>query len=141
MALKTTIAAVLAALTMTLFAGSAAEAKTKVVINFGNVGWGVHSCWGRNRHCGWHPRHNYYHHTPRFHGKTVVYLGGNGGHAKKHRVSCTKASNIVDRRGYNDVRIGDCRGDVYTFNARKNGKYHRVRVNAHNGNIIGSSRY
>ena len=72
----------------------------------------------------------------------MVYLGGNGGnggYAKSHRVSCAKASGIVGRHGYGAVRINDCRGDVYTFNARKNGKFHRVRVNAHNGNIIGSN--
>ena len=139
MALKTTIAAGLAAITMTLFAGSAAEAKTRVVIGIGNFGWGVQSCWGRQRHCGWHPRQNYYHYTPRHHGKTVVYLGGNGGHAKGNRVSCAKASALVVRKGYNGVRINDCRGGVYTFNARKNGKFHRVRVNAYNGHIIRSN--
>lgn len=136
MALKTTIAAALAALTMTFFAVPAADAGTKVVIGVGNFGWGVHSCWGWPRRCGWHPRHNYYHYTPRFHGKTVVHLGGNGGHAKNYRVSCAKAGNIVARNGYGAVRINDCRGSVYTFNARKNGKFHRVRVNAWNGHII-----
>ena len=137
MALKTTIAAVLTALTLTLFAVPAAEAKTKVVIGIGNFGWGVQSCWGWPRRCGWHPRQNYYHHTPRYYGKTVIHLGGgNSGYAKSNRVSCARASGIVARNGYNGVRINDCRGSVYTFNARKNGKFHRVRVNARNGNIL-----
>ena len=66
MALKTTIAAGLAAITMALFAGNAAEAKTKVVIGIGTGGWGAHSCWGGwRRNCGWHPRSHYYYHGPR----------------------------------------------------------------------------
>ena len=34
----------------------------------------------------------------------------------------------------------DCRGDVYTFNAKRNGKFYRVKVNAHTGRIIGAGR-
>jgi hypothetical protein len=137
MALKTMIAAAIAALTMAFATIPSADAKTKVVIGIGNFGWGVQSCWGWPRRCGWHPRHNYYHYAPRHHyGKRVVYLGGGGGHAKVNRVSCARASGILARNGYGGVRVNDCRGSVYTFNARKNGKFHRVRVNAHNGHII-----
>ena len=41
MALKTTIAAALAAITLSLFAGAPAEAKTKVYLGVGGAGWGV----------------------------------------------------------------------------------------------------
>lgn len=149
MALRTKIAAVLAAITLGLFAGSAAEAKTRVVIGVGNVGWGVHSCWGGwRRHCGWKGRNHYYRHGYR--NKIVVHAGGFGrshgyGHGYVHArrgkgMSCGRAAGIVDRNGYSAVRINDCRGDVYSFNARKHGKFYRVRVNSHTGRIVGSGR-
>jgi hypothetical protein len=135
MALKTTIAAGLAAITMALFAGNAAEAKTRVVIGIGTGGWGAHSCWGWHRRCGWHPRAGYYYHTP---GRVVIYSNVHNGGRKA--LSCASARRVVDRGGYNGVKTNDCRGDVYTFNARKNGKLYRVKVNARTGNIIGSGR-
>ena len=141
MALKTTIAAGFATIIMSLFAGSSAEAGTKVVIGFGNFGWGVQSCWGWPRRCGWRPHHRNFVYVPRHHNKFVVYSGGNGGKGHARGISCAAAGKVVSRNGYASVRTNDCRGDVFTFNARKNGKFHRVRVNAHNGHIIGSYRY
>ena len=145
MALKTTIAAGFAAIMMSLFAGSPAEAGTKVVIGIGNFGWGVQSCWGGWRYCGRHHRHRNYAYVPRHHNRYVVYYSdgyGGRGYARSHRgISCATAGRIVGRNGYASVRTNDCRGDVFTFNARKNGKFHRVRVNARNGRIIGSNRY
>jgi hypothetical protein len=148
MALKTTIAAALAAVTLGLFAGSAAEAKTRVVIGVGNVGWGAHGCWnGRRHHCGWH-------NGRRYHNRGYVYLGGHyrgphnrvvvytkGGYGSRGGViSCGRAAGIVDRNGFSAVRAKDCRGEVYSFNARKHGKSYRVKVNAYTGRIIGSGR-
>ena len=137
MALKTTIAAALAAITLSLFAGAPAEAKTKVYLGVGGAGWGVHSCWDWPRRCGYHPRARAYprplYYAP---SRPVVIYKDYG----RNRVSCTTARRIVDRNGFNSVRTNECRGDTFTFNGWRNGKLYRVYVNARNGRIIDTRR-
>jgi len=139
MTLKTTIAAGLAASTLSLFAGSAAEARTNVVIGIGTEGWGYgyNSCWGYPRRCGWAPGHYDYRFIapPR---PVVVY---NPSLVVRRNISCAAARNIVDGSSFNGVSARDCSGSVYSFRARKNGYNYRVDVNARNGNIIGTRRY
>ncbi len=131
MALKTTIAAALAALSLSVFAVPAAEANTNVTIGIGTPAYGPGwSCWGWPRRCGY-GRPVYIAPRPVYVAPPVVY----------RNISCAAARNIVDRSGFNNVQPRNCTGQVYSFRATKRGYLYRVDVNARNGNIIGTRRY
>ena len=139
MALKTTLAAGLAALTLLFMPATQAEAKTKVVIGIGTpyVGGGYYygggNCWRGNWRCRAVPRYGYGYAPVR----PLYYNGygyGNG------RMSCATARNVVDRNGYNNVRANECRGDIYSFTASRKGARYIVKVNARNGNIVSRGR-
>lgn len=108
----------LSALTMT----SAAEAKTRVGIYFGvpfydyQVGPG----WRYYDGYGW-------------------YDYGRYGTFNRHRanlMSCGEARRMVDRRGFDRVRVVECNGRTYTFRAlNRNGRPVTVYVNARTGGI------
>jgi hypothetical protein len=140
MALKTTLAAAFAAVTMMLVPMSAAEAKTKVVIGIGGPVYGgigyYHGC-GKNKwRCHNYRRHAYIGITPRI----PVYAGGY--YAPRHagKLSCSAARNMVDHSGFNHVKARDCKGKVYSFSASRKGHRYLVRVNAHTGRIVGTGR-
>jgi hypothetical protein len=140
MALKSTIAAALAAVTMLLLPAGAAEAKTRVVIGIGTPGWGVGYwngpyCGPNHWRCRVAPRYGYYRVVP----PAPVYYYGYAGPVRG-KVSCGLARNIVDGSGYNNVRARDCSGRIYSFTGTRKGLRYVVRVNAYNGRIIGSGR-
>jgi hypothetical protein len=149
MALKSFIAASLVAATMALLPGTApAEAKTKIVIGIGTAGWD-HSCWnGYRYYCGGWPRPRYYYRPP-IHAPYIYesyhydnYYDNDYSYRRpiRARMSCGAARNLVDRSGYSRVNASECRGDVYTFTARRNGKSYLVKVDAFARRIIGTRR-
>jgi len=56
------------------------------------------------------------------------------------RISCRTGRRIVDRSGYNRVRVIECNGDTYTYAAKRGSKHYRVRVDAFDGVIVGRNR-
>ncbi len=56
------------------------------------------------------------------------------------RISCRTGQRIVDRSGFNRVRVIECRGDTYTYRAKRGSKHYRVSVDAYDGVIVGRSR-
>lgn len=137
MALKSTIAAALFALTMVFVPGAPeAEAKTKVVIGIG-TGPYVGHCYNRNgRRCGWHPRPHHFYYVPRH--RPVYYYDYRA--PAVHKMSCRSAARMVDHSGFNKVKARDCSGKIYSFRARKKGHNYIVKVNAYTRRIIGVGR-
>jgi hypothetical protein len=139
MKLKMFFAAFLAALTLSLFAGAPAEAKTRVYVGIGAPVWGPgYHCWGYPRRCGYRPGYRYVAPRPVYIPPRPVVVAPV---VVRGRISCATARNIVDRRGYNAVVARNCSGSVYSFKARRNGLVYRVDVNARNGHIIGTRRF
>jgi len=148
MAIKSIIAASLVAATMALLPGSApAEAKTNIVIGIGTPGWG-NPCWNRYSYCGGWARPRYYY-APRVHAPYLYesyrydgYYYDNRQYRNpiRARMSCGAARNLVDHSGYSRVSTSECRGDVYTFAARRNGKSFLVKVDAFARRIVGTRR-
>ncbi len=56
------------------------------------------------------------------------------------RISCRTGQRIVDRSGFSGVRVIECRGDTYTYRAKRGSKHYRVSVDAYDGVIVGRSR-
>lgn len=56
------------------------------------------------------------------------------------RISCRTGQRIVDRSGFSRVRVIECRGDTYTYRAKRGSKNYRVSVDAYDGVIVGRSR-
>ena len=152
MGLKTIIAAGFAAVTMLLLPVAQAEANTRIVVGigaplfggfYGGGYYGGGYCYNHPYRCGVAPRRYPVYLAPRFNYYVApplpVYY--NRYVAPVGRVSCGGALNIVDRSGFNNVRVGECRGDVYTFTAHRNGNRFVVKVNSFNGRIIGANRY
>lgn len=145
MAFKTLLAAGFAALTLAFAPVPQAEAKTNVHIGIGigTGGW-VDPCWGNSgRRCGWRPRPHYFYYVPR-HRPLYYYDDDRYDYVHRpvrHRLTCHAARNLVDRSGFNSVRTRECRGEVYTFRARKKGHNYVVKVNAYSRRIVAVSRY
>jgi hypothetical protein len=142
MALKSALAAGLVALTMAFVPGAPAEAKTRVHIGIGS-GPFVDYCWTRGgRHCGWRPRPHHFYYVP--HHRPLYFYGYDYRYDHRRpvarKMSCRAAANLVDHSGYNHVRTSECRGEVYTFRARKKGHNYIVKVNAFTHRIIGVGR-
>ena len=51
------------------------------------------------------------------------------------RISCSRARDLVQRRGYRNVDRIECSGATYTFRATRNGDRTRVYVNARTGAV------
>jgi hypothetical protein len=136
MALKTTIAAGFAALSMAFLTG-AAEAKTKVVIGIGTPGW-YHGgyCYNHPYRCRPAPRAVYYnyHVNP---GPVIYY---NNRAPLRGKMSCNRARNLVDDSGFNRVNVRECGGSVYTFTGMRNGNRFVVKVDAFARRIVGVGR-
>lgn len=138
MALKSTIAAGLAAAAFAVMPVSQVEAKTKIVIGIGapDFGYGNSNCSYNPRRCGyWTPRPHYFY-TPRH--RPIYYYGDDV--PVRHKLSCGAARNLVDHSGFNRVRASECRGKVYTFTGSRKGHLYVVKVNSVTGRIIGSNR-
>lgn len=142
MALKTIIAAGLAAATFAFMPVSPAEAKTKIIIGIGTPGYGYgygnNYCYNHPRRCGgWAPRPHYIY-VPRH---RPVYDDYDYDYAPvRHKLSCGAARNLVDRSGFNKVKATECNGKVYTFRASKKGHRYVVKVNSFTGRIVGAGR-
>jgi len=50
-------------------------------------------------------------------------------------VSCTKAGEIVSGYGFSAVQPADCDGQVYAFNATRDGKSFSIKLNAASGEL------
>ncbi len=71
----------------------------------------------------------------------VINPGYHGGYARRDdRISCRTGQRIVDRSGFNRVRVVECRGGTYTYKAKRGGNHYRVSVDAFDGAIVGRSR-
>lgn len=137
MALKTTLAAGLAALTLLFVPMSAAEAKTKVKIGIAIGGWNQ-TCWGAHGYrCGWRHKPNYLYYKHR-HRPAFYYYEDYS--PVRGKMSCSAARHLVDNSGFNGVKTSECKGKVYTFKARKKGHNYVVKVNAVARRIIGVGR-
>ena len=51
------------------------------------------------------------------------------------RSSCYRAHRTVLDHGYKKIRTVDCKGRHYTFHARRDGRWWKVKVRARNGKI------
>ncbi len=51
------------------------------------------------------------------------------------RSSCYRAHRTVRDHGYQKIRTVDCKGRIYTFHARRDGRWWKVKVRARNGRI------
>lgn len=50
-------------------------------------------------------------------------------------LSCSKATKVVSGFGFSDVKSVDCKGQVYAFNAVRDGKKFAIKFNAVNGEL------
>lgn len=50
-------------------------------------------------------------------------------------LSCDKATDIVSGFGFSSVKASDCQGQVYAFNATRDGKSFAIKLNASNGEL------
>ena len=57
-----------------------------------------------------------------------------------YRLSCREVMSMVRDRGYYRVRPRDCRGNNYTFHAKKRGVWFKLRVRSSDGRIFRRSR-
>jgi hypothetical protein len=140
MALKTIIAAGLAAATFAFMPVSPAEAKTKIIIGIGTPGYGYgygnNYCYNHPRRCGgWAPRPHYYLCAAPPSGLRLYDYA-----PVRHKLSCGAARNLVDHSGFNKVKATECNGKVYTFRASKKGHRYVVKVNSVTGRIVGTGR-
>jgi len=53
----------------------------------------------------------------------------------KTALSCDKAGEIITGYGFSTVRPETCKGEVYAFNAMRDGKNFAIKVNATNGEL------
>lgn len=54
----------------------------------------------------------------------------------RHKLSCAEARRLVDRSGYDRVRVRECKGRTYTFRAvNRRGHHVTVYVNSRTGGI------
>jgi len=81
--------------------------------------------------------------------KVKIYIGvgdfswiGPGYYGGKYRefLSCGEGRWIVSNRGYNGVRPIDCSPRFYRYEARRKGKFWRLRLDARTGEIVGRTR-
>ncbi len=70
----------------------------------------------------------------------VINPGYHGGYRRDDRISCRTGRRIVGRSGFNRVRVIECRGDTYTYQAKRGSRHFRVSVDAYDGVIVGRSR-
>lgn len=50
-------------------------------------------------------------------------------------LSCSKATSVVSGYGFSDIKSLDCKGQVYAFNAARDGKKFAIKLNAVNGEL------
>ncbi len=51
------------------------------------------------------------------------------------KISCTKAGQVVSGYGFGNVKSVDCDGQVYAFNATRDGKKFSIKLNAASGEL------
>ena len=55
--------------------------------------------------------------------------------AAKSVMTCDKATSIVGDYGFSSVKPSDCQGEVYAFNATRDGKSFAIKLNAASGEL------
>ena len=55
--------------------------------------------------------------------------------SKSAAVSCDKAASIITGYGFSDVKPADCQGQVYAFNAARDGKAYAIKLNSISGEL------
>jgi hypothetical protein len=50
-------------------------------------------------------------------------------------ISCDKATKVITGYGFSEVKSLDCKGQVYAFNAKRDGKAFSIKLNATNGEL------
>ena len=67
----------------------------------------------------------------------ITYWAGPGYYQGKYRsrLSCNEGRRLVDNSGFNNVKAVDCTPRYYRYDARRNGKKYRVRVDECSGNL------
>jgi hypothetical protein len=53
----------------------------------------------------------------------------------RDRLTCSEGRHIVDHRGFNSVKATDCQPWVYHYNARRNGYWYVVALDARTGQL------
>ncbi len=138
MILRSLLTAAAMALSISTFANDA-EAKTRVYIGIGSpLYYGecdysliFHNCYDRfGRYYG--PPRYYY---PRRYRERPIY-----DNRDYDRLSCGAARRLLRSNGYRNISVRDCNGSNYSFNATKNGRPYRVRMNALTGDFSRSRR-
>jgi hypothetical protein len=56
-------------------------------------------------------------------------------------ISCSEGRRRLERRGFRDVRIRDCRGRIYSYTGRRDGRRWWIDVRARDGRIVRLDRY
>lgn len=142
MALKTIIAAGIAAVTMAFAAGSA-EAKTNIIVGIGTNGWnGGDYCYNHPYRCRPAPRplyneyNDYNNYDDEDTAPVIIYRDNRS----SGRMSCGRAADLV-AGSFNRVSVRECNGPVYTFTGRRNGNHYLVRVDAYARRILSINRY
>jgi hypothetical protein len=50
-------------------------------------------------------------------------------------ISCSKAGKVISGYGFGDIKSVDCQGQVYAFNAKRDGKRYAIKLNAVSGEL------
>lgn len=67
-------------------------------------------------------------------GPGFYYVPGRGYRA------CRAVAQDLYWRGYRNIRVVDCRGRVYAYRARKNGRWYLVQISSRTGAIVNRQR-
>ena len=55
--------------------------------------------------------------------------------SKSAALSCDKATSIITGYGFSEVKPADCQGQVYAFNAARDGKAYAIKLNSISGEL------
>jgi len=59
---------------------------------------------------------------------------------RRYRMTCGQVRRNLRNRGYYRIRAIDCRGARYTFQARRDGRWYRLRILSRNGRVYKARR-
>ena len=62
-----------------------------------------------------------------------------GGHYGRN-ITCKTGARIVAER-FNQVSLGNCAGQNYDYNGKRNGKWYHVKVSRYSGRVTAVSRW
>ena len=70
-----------------------------------------------------------------YYGGSPYYGGGHYTPRRSYRKTCGQIRRKLRNRGYYRIRSVDCSGSRYTFHAKRNGEWLRIRVKSRSGYI------